>query len=134
MEHHPLVYYLPEAFERLLFLYHTPRQQTFQEAFPDVYQCPPEILDLREDLERLITHSIQQSGDVIVVDQTAPEHRSCDLSCVKVLMPGMLPMTFGQHNRRVINFERLHRLPLTLGYQDHPLTEAEINPHPHPFF
>ena len=134
MDHHPSVYYLPEAFERLHFLYHTPRQQTFQEAFQDFYQYPPECMDLRDDLERLIGSYQKHGTEVIVVDQTAPEHRPCGLHCVKVLMPGMLPMTFGQNNRRIIDFERLHQLPFTLGYRSHPLTTAEINPHPHPFF
>lgn len=134
MEHHPLVYYLPEAFERLHFLYLTPSQQTFQEAFHDFYHQPPECMNLREDLECLISSYLKRSTDIIVVDQTAPEHLSCGLHCVKVLMPGMLPMTFGQRNRRVIGFNRLHQLPFTLGYQNHPLTDAEINPHPHPFF
>ncbi len=134
MEQHPLVYYLPEAFERLHFLYRTPRRQTFQEAFHDVYQEMPAQMDLRDDLESLIGYYLKRGTDVIVVDQTAPEHASCGLRCVKVMMPGMLPMTFGQHNRRITGFERLHQLPYTLGYQDHPLTTAEINPHPHPFF
>jgi ribosomal protein S12 methylthiotransferase accessory factor len=134
MEHHPLMYCLPEAFERLDFLYQPTSTQTFQEAFPDFYGCPPERLDLREDLEALIDYYSLQESDVVVVDQTAPEHRPCGLNCVKVLMPGMLPMTFGQNNRRVTGLERLHQVPFTLGYQDHPLTTAEINPHPHPFF
>lgn len=131
---HPLVYYLPEAFGRLKFLYHTQQQQTFQEAFGDFYHHPPEHMDLRDDLECLISYYLKRGIDIIVVDQTAPEHNSCCLRCVKVLMPGMLPMTFGQHNRRIIGLERLHQLPSTLGYRSHPLTEAEINPHPHPFF
>jgi ribosomal protein S12 methylthiotransferase accessory factor len=134
MDHHPLVYYLPEAFERLHFLYHSPHKQTFQEAFSDFYQCPSECMDLREDLESLINYYLKRGNDVIVVNQTALEHHPCGLHCVKVLMPGMLPMTFGQHNRRITGFERLHQLPFTLGYQSYPLTEAEINPYPHPFF
>lgn len=134
MDHHPLVYYLPEAFERLHFLYHTPQQQGFQEAFSEFYRRPPEEMNLRNDLETLIEAYIARGIDVIVVDQTAPEHRSCGLRCVKVLMPGMLPMTFGQHNRRILDFERLHQLPCALGYREHPLTMEEINPHPHPFF
>jgi ribosomal protein S12 methylthiotransferase accessory factor len=131
---HPLVYYLPQALDRLNFLYRTQQQQTFQEAFGDFYHHPPEHLDLRDDLEYLISYYIKRGIDIIVVDQTATEHALCGLRCVKVLMPGMLPMTFGQHNRRVIGFERLHQLPFTLGYRSHPLTEAEVNPHPHPFY
>lgn len=134
MEHHPLVYYLPQAFERLHFLYHTPRCQTFQEAFPEVYQGARQRLDLRDDLCALLAFYLARATDVIVVEQTAPEHVPCGLQCVKVLMPGMLPMTFGEHNRRVSGLQRLHQLPETLGYQDHPLSAAEVNPYPHPFF
>lgn len=134
MHDHPIIYYLPEAFERLDFLYHTPRRQTFQQAFDAFYRQPPTQMDLKADLEQLIQNHLQRGIDTIVIDQTAPEHIHTGMRCVKILMPGMLPMTFGQHNRRVTGFSRLHQLPYTLGYQDHPLTEAEINPHPHPFF
>lgn len=134
LQDHPLVYYLPEAFDRLHFLYRTERQQTFQQAFSDFYNHPPEHLDLRDDLEELVNYYLKRGIDTIVIDQTAPEHLPCALRCVKVLMPGMLPMTFGQHNRRISGFERLHQLPSALGYRSDRLTEAEINPHPHPFF
>jgi ribosomal protein S12 methylthiotransferase accessory factor len=134
MEHHPLVYYLPEACQRLQFLCQTSQEQTFQAAFADCYQHPPAGMDMRDDLQGLINGYLQRGSDVLVVDQTAPEHLPCGLRCVKVLMPGMLPMTFGQHNRRVSGLLRLQQVPVTLGYRDHPLTEAEINPHPHPFF
>lgn len=134
MEHHPLVYYLPEAFARLHFFCHGQPPQTFQAAFAESYQHPPRGMDVRDDLQQLIDEYLTRGTDVLVVDQTAPEHAPCGLRCVKVIMPGMLPMTFGQQNRRISGFERLHRLPWALGYQDHPLTEAQINPHPHPFF
>ncbi|GHO50661.1 TOMM precursor leader peptide-binding protein [Ktedonospora formicarum] len=130
---HPLVYHLPEAFDRLLFLHHPQPQQTFQEAFGDFYYHPPERMDLRDDLEYLISYYLKRGIDTIVVDQTAPEHIPCGLRCVKILMPGMLPMTFGHDNRRIVGLERLHQLPFALGYRNYPLSEAEINPYPHPF-
>jgi len=134
MEHHPLVYYLPEAWERLHFLTHARQTQTFEAAFAECYQHPPAEMDLRADLQHLLDAYLQRGIDVLVVDQTAPEHHPCGLRCVKVLMPGMLPMTFGQQNRRVSGLARVRQVPLTLGYRDHPLRETEINPHPHPFF
>ncbi|WP_181727617.1 YcaO-like family protein [Streptomyces sp. PT12] len=69
----------------------------------------------------------------LVVDQTAAEHRAGGLRCVKVLISGTLPMTFGHRNRRVTGLPRLHRVPHLLGLRERPLTDAEINPHPHPF-
>jgi ribosomal protein S12 methylthiotransferase accessory factor len=134
MDQHPLVYYLPEAFERFQFLYHAQPPLTFPQAFMDAYQHPSSSLDLCDDLVALIRHYLQHNVDVIVVEQTAPEYLPCGLRCAKVIMPGLLPMTFGQQNRRITGLERLYRLPLALGYHDHPLTPAEVNPYPHPFF
>ena len=133
MEHHSLLYYLPEAFERLSFLYDSPGiPQTFQEAFSDFYNYEP-TLDLRDDLTALIDHYALCGIDIIVVDQTTPEHAAQDFHCAKVIMPGLLPMTFGHQHRRNTGFQRLYHLPAQLGYREGPLTDADINPHPHPF-
>ena len=132
MEDHSLLYYLPEAFERLNFLSQSQRQQTFQQAFDSFYRKPV-CLDLRDDLSALIKHYLKLGIDVITIDQTTPEHALQGFHCVKVIMPGMLPMTFGHQHRRHSGFQRLYQLPYQLGYRTSPLTDAEINPHPHPF-
>ncbi|GHO99698.1 SagD family biosynthesis docking scaffold protein [Reticulibacter mediterranei] len=130
---HPLLYCLPEAFDRLSFLDATQSPQTFQEAFSAFYCDQPMHLDLRDDLFMLLNYYLKRNIDCIVVDQTAPEYATWQLRSVKILMPGMLQMTFGHRYRRITGIERLHRLPVALGYRDHLLTEAEINPYPHPF-
>jgi ribosomal protein S12 methylthiotransferase accessory factor len=68
-----------------------------------------------------------------VVDQTTPEMIRNGLHCVKVLIPGMLPMTFGHHLTRLTGLERVLRVPMELGYAKQPLTLEQLNPHPHPF-
>lgn len=134
MEDHALLYGLPEAFERLRFLYASPRQQSFREAFSDFHdQNQSEQLDLSEDLNNIIAHYLTTGLDVIVVDQTSPEQMAGQFRCVKVLIPGTLPMSFGYHARRITGLERLYQLPHRLGYYPQPLTEAEVNPYPHPF-
>jgi ribosomal protein S12 methylthiotransferase accessory factor len=132
MEDHSCLYFLPEAFERLAFLTRSQPLHTFQEIYGDMERRPVH-LDLRDDLTDLIHHYMTNGIDVIVVDQTSSEHAAQNFRCVKVLMPGMLPMTFGQQNRRVSGFPRLYSLPFTLGYCAELLTESQINPHPHPF-
>lgn len=132
MSDHSLLYCVPEAFERLRFLYDTPRRQSFTEAFAAWNQRPPR-LDLRDDLVDLIARYQANGMDVIVVDQTTSQHRAADFHCVKVLIPGTLPMTFGHHARRITGLERLQRVPVQLGYAAQPLTAADINPDPHPF-
>jgi ribosomal protein S12 methylthiotransferase accessory factor len=134
MPDHSLLYYLPEAFNRFSFLFHTQQQHTFQEAFRTFYAEPLAHADLRDDLNTLINHYLTLGIDVIVVDQTVPEYAPHGFRCVKVLLPGMLPMTFSQHYRRTTGLPRLYHLPHSQGYASHPLTEAELNPHPHPFF
>lgn len=130
---HPLLYCLPEAFDRFDFFPCTQPPQSFQQAFSDFYQDRPIRMDLRDDLDALIDHYLKLGIDVIVVDQTAPEYASHNFRSAKILMPGLLPMTFGQQHRRTTGLQRLYQLPFTLDYRDHPLTEAEINSSPHPF-
>ena len=133
MQDHARLYRLPEAFDRLGFLFHAQRYQSFQEAFPAFYQQPSYRMDLYDDLMVLIDHYLQHAIDIIVVDQTSPEQEVHDLHCVKVLMPGMLSMTFGHAYRRTSGCQRLLQVPYALGYQPQALTEADLNPYPHPF-
>lgn len=132
MEDHSSLYFLPEAFERLSFLYHSQREQSFQEPVGN-FEYQLDSLDLRDDLCRLIDYYLKLGIDIIVVDQTTPEHAAQDFRGVKVIMPGMLPMTFGHQYRRISGFKRLSQVPYQLGYRTRPLTDADINPHPHPF-
>ena len=70
---------------------------------------------------------------MIVVNQSTPETLRNGLHCVKVLIPGMLPMTFGHHFARLAGLERVFRVPMQLGYAKELLKPEELNPHPHPF-
>ncbi|GAA4874102.1 TOMM precursor leader peptide-binding protein [Saccharopolyspora cebuensis] len=132
MEDHAALNGAPEVFDRFGFLLDTPGSQTFTDAFKDHYQKPRNA-DLSADLAEVLEQYQRTGLDVVVVDQTTPEHRAGDFRCVKVIIPGALPMTFGHQRRRDRGFERLHRIPHELGYYDRPLTDADINPHPHPF-
>jgi ribosomal protein S12 methylthiotransferase accessory factor len=89
--------------------------------------------DLSDDLRQLVGRYLDHGMDVIVVDQTSPEHRAGGFSCVKVIIPGTLPMTFGHHFRRIEGLPRLYEVPHLLGYRDRRLGPADINLHPHPF-
>ncbi|MDI5791249.1 hypothetical protein PO124_31150 [Bacillus licheniformis] len=44
---------------------------------------------------------------MIVVDQTSPVIKRNGLYCVKVLIPGLIPMTFGQRFIRLEGLERI---------------------------
>ncbi len=130
MDDHSMLYALPEAEPRLHFLLEENRPlRTFGQEF----DSPPQHRDLTEDLKMMIDRFRRLHMDVIVVDQTTPELRRNGLHCVKVLIPGMLPMTFGYHSTRLTGLERALRVPAQLGYKERPLRPEELNPHPHPF-
>lgn len=130
MIHHPLVNALPEAQTRFDFLLSPGRlQQSFEEAFPSqAYRA-----DLKADVMNLLERFRNLSLDVVVVNQTGPEIQKNGLYCVKVIIPGMLPMTFGHKLIRIEGLHRVFDVPYKLGYAPAPLTREELNPHPHPF-
>lgn len=130
MDDHSMLYALPEAEPRLRFLLEENRPlRTFGQEFDSA----PKHQDLTEDLKMMIGMFRRLHLDVIVVDQTTPELRRNGLHCVKVLIPGMLPMTFGYNFTRLAGLERALRVPAELGYKERPLRPEELNPHPHPF-
>ncbi|WP_282139544.1 TOMM precursor leader peptide-binding protein [Cytobacillus oceanisediminis] len=130
MDDHGMLYGLPQAEERLKFLLNENRPlRTFSEEFKREMRHA----DLTDDLQDLLQALHRQNLDVIVVDQTTPEIKRSGLHCVKVLIPGMLSMTFGHHLTRVTGLERVLEVPMKLGYAKEPLTVEQLNPHPHPF-
>jgi ribosomal protein S12 methylthiotransferase accessory factor len=131
MADHSLLYASPAVFDRFDFLIGSAGRRTVAEmagARPPVHNA-----DLTSDLIDMVGRYLDTGLDVVVVDQTTPEHRAGGFSCVKVIIPGTLPMTFGHDFRRVHGLPRLHRVPHALGYRDAPLPPGEVNPYPHPF-
>lgn len=130
MDDHGMLYGLPQAQERLQFLLDEGRPvQTFAEAFK--WKSCNE--DLTVDLQEILHRFQQLNLEVIIVEQTTPEIKRNELYCVKVLIPGMLPMTFGHHLTRVTGLERVLRVPVELGFRKQRLTLEQLNPYPHPF-
>ena len=125
---HATLHAAPEAFERLRFLTETPHRRDLSAVTRTAGNG-----DLREDLEQLVQRYVERGADVVVVDQTGPEHRAGGFRCAKVLVPGTLPLTYGHAHRRLDGLPRLYEVPRLLGHTDGPLDESSINPHPHPF-
>lgn len=130
MDDHGMLYGLPQAEERFKFLLEDSRPMR---SFQDEFNWRSEHSDLTDDLREILEKFQSRNLDVIVVDQTAPELEKNGLYCVKVLIPGMLPMTFGHHLTRLTGLERVLKVPAELGYVDEPLTFEQLNHKPHPF-
>lgn len=141
MEDHSTVGALPEARSRFAFLL----DASGPEPGPDSGTAPgrvplariPKTLrseepDLRADLYTAVSGILDRDLDVLVVDQTMPELHRNGLSCVRVLVPGLVPMTFGHRNRRT---EGLPRLTGGTGvpYRSRLAPGTAIGAVPHPF-
>jgi ribosomal protein S12 methylthiotransferase accessory factor len=130
MDDHSMLYGLKQAEERLHFLLENKQPaRTFAEEFKQREWNA----DLTEDLRSILQAFKQLHMDVIVINQTTPETMRNGLHCVKVLIPGMLPMTFGQHLVRLTGLDRVLNVPVLLGHAKEPLTTEQLNLHPHPF-
>lgn len=131
MDDHALLYCLPEAAARLQFLIDDEVRPV--RSFADEFPAMELNTDLTEDVKRVLDIFRRLQLDVIVVDQSSSETLRNGLHCVKVLIPGMLPMTFGHHLRRLEGIDRVLDVPMKLGYVNRRLTPEELNPYPHPF-
>jgi ribosomal protein S12 methylthiotransferase accessory factor len=115
MGDHALAYADPVAAARTAFLFET--------ATDGIQSDPIATDDLRDDVLAMVERYTSVGLDVLVVDQTTAELRERELACVKVIVPGTLPMTFGHAYRRV------HGLPRLAAHAN----GGPINPWPHPF-
>lgn len=64
-------------------------------------------------------------------DITTPDLIDYPIKVVRCLATGLQPIGFGHSSQR-LGGKRLYELPVKLGYASKPLTEADLNPCPHP--
>lgn len=126
MPDHAALYWLPETFDRFAFLATGAEPVGLPEL---ASRAPAASADLLQDLELLLRRFTGAGLEVLMVDQTAPEHRAGGLHCVKMIVPGLLPMTFGHAHRRLDHLPRLRSVPPAFGGS----AGQTVNPHPHPF-
>jgi ribosomal protein S12 methylthiotransferase accessory factor len=129
MADHGLFYCLPESFRAVEFFDGAAGRTSWralEEQSRDLHS-----VDLHEEVTRVIERVLRTGCDVIAVDQTPPEQRRLGLVTYKTLIPGAIPMTWGQQ-RRLIGLPRLdaalHRGNGGSGDAAVALTAA-----PHPF-
>ncbi|MBY9077976.1 YcaO-like family protein [Paenibacillus sp. HN-1] len=106
------------------------QKASLEELYPDAYDAGGRFThdDLAGDLEELAAEIIDHYGELYIADVTPDEVAGFGYSAAKVLVPGMLPMTFGEQHRRVI-LERLTRERERRGLDK----DFTVNPYPHPF-
>lgn len=123
IEDHALLYCLPRPAGELEFLEEdsgTTSLENLRERGRTFWSA-----DLSEELLRVIQGIVRTGCDVIAVDQTSPELGLIGMFDYKALVPGAIPMSFGNISKRLDGIDRLDSV---LRAQNRPL-----NPSPHPF-
>ncbi len=123
MADHVLLYSLPEVYPRLSFLFDGPPAQPL--PAPEAAAT-----DVRDELLRRVQQTLAVASDVIVVNQSWAPMQALNLHCVKVLAPGLTPVTFGHQHRRCA-LPRLNAARRARGLA--PMAAGDINPEPHNF-
>jgi ribosomal protein S12 methylthiotransferase accessory factor len=123
MSDHVLLYSLPESWERLRFVF-----EGGPAPAPAAASAGP--TDVRDELTRRVRQALGVASDVIVVNQTWQPMETLGLHCVKVLAPGLTPVTFGHQHRRCA-LPRVNAARRARGLP--PIAAADINPEPHNF-
>lgn len=133
MEDHGSLYGLPEAAGHARFLVENIVREPFDEGYRNWLATVPNSHDLRDDVEYCIgLLALAGMNQVIVVDQSTPEQQRAGLCSVRVLVPGMMPMDFGNGRFRAAALKRLYSVPVKLGLR-HQFTPDQLNRVPHPF-
>ncbi|WP_188152459.1 TOMM precursor leader peptide-binding protein [Teredinibacter waterburyi] len=131
MNDHVLLYSLPESYQRLSFLFEGDQHKyTLDELYSqqDLQMRNP---DLTDDLRHCIDKVLNVATDMIAIDLNFDELEKSGLSCVKVLAPGLSPVTFGHQYRR----EALDRINKVSAHLDtgREFKREDLNPYPHNF-
>ena len=128
MKDHTAVNSLPEAASRYAFLLDD--AQPVDQPADD----HPLYTDLRAMLDDWVQRLAELDLEVIAVDQTDPVvAERLGLYSAKVIVPGTLPMTFGELRRRTLGLSRLLDVPYRLGRVLAPLSYESLARQPHPF-
>jgi ribosomal protein S12 methylthiotransferase accessory factor len=85
-----------------------------------------------EHIEAVCRRLAQRGVSAYAVDVTAPDVREAGLAVVRVVAPELCALDV-EHGARLLGGRRLYDEPRRLGVRKQPLTEAEVNPDPHPF-
>ncbi len=133
IEHHTLLYGLPEMAQHARFLYHNHAVRSIEDAYAQWNSTRPRTWDLRADLQYSIEQLFKLDIDLIVVDQTAPELKGTGLKVARVIAPGLVPIDFGWDRHRLFDLARIRTVPHTAGYYETEWDMSTLNITPHPF-
>jgi ribosomal protein S12 methylthiotransferase accessory factor len=113
MADHTMLYAHPDAIGRLDFMMLTPHIRNARQHFASrLDRTPP--FDLQAQLNQLADAALEVCHDILIVDQGFDALDTIGMRAVKVLAPGLMPMSFGHQYRRVSR-QRLARAAAARG-------------------
>lgn len=112
--------------ERLDFLTANPERVSMADHPEFPARRPADLLGA------LVGHLDAQDIDVVAVDMTSPDVASGGAQVFRVFSPQLQPLDVG-YDGRYLGGRRLRERPFELGLVPAPLTDADLNPLPHPF-
>ncbi len=133
LEHHALVYALPEMAPKAYFLFQNANLSSVADLYANWLEQRPHSHNLLDDLQYCIDEVLRLGMDVIVVEQTCPEQARAGIKTASVIVPGLLPIDFGWGHERVFDLPRLRTAPRAAGYLEKDFDPAMSNRDPHPF-
>jgi ribosomal protein S12 methylthiotransferase accessory factor len=87
--------------------------------------------DARADLDFCVAALGAAGCRIVCADVTTPDLRDYPIRVVRTIATGLQPLHFGYGEER-LGGRRLFELPQKLGFASHVLSEADLNPCPHP--
>jgi ribosomal protein S12 methylthiotransferase accessory factor len=124
-EDHVRLYCEPEMKAHLDFLLRSPRVRGVDPGSPDE---PPDESTAAAQLASAAAMVRAAALEPIAVDITPPDVAAAGLACVKVLIPGAVPLA-SIHGMTPVGSPRLFEVPARLGRS----AGAQLNRIPHPF-
>ncbi|HTP86668.1 MAG TPA: YcaO-like family protein [Bryobacteraceae bacterium] len=125
LQDHSGYFMLPERRHEFAFLLESGRRQTLSDLPSHASG------NTARDVETAVEGLIRAGCRVAYADLTTPDVQPFGIRVVRTLATGLQPIHFGCGEER-LGGRRLFELPLRLGYTEHPTTESELNPCPHP--
>lgn len=128
MEDHVYFYANKKNFSYIEKFYENDVVLDFKQAFASWYQRKNSNYNFKDILDRVSLYH----KEIYVSYLYTEVNKKLGLECVKVIIPSMLTMTFGNGNKR-INYERVQKGPVLSGIRCNPIAIDDIYDIPHPF-
>lgn len=131
---HVLYYSHENAIEKLDFLFGDDQpKKSIQDTYPEWYkENKYKGETINDDLNHLIKNTLKYYDDIYLTDLSGNDLNEIGLKCVKVIVPGMQPVTFGHQYNRIIE-ERIKKGPVLAKRKNQEIDISNMNLTPHPF-